>query len=266
VPGQVRAVAERLGDRTGHYTFLSSVSVYPIDQADKSEDAPVAELAEPSSEDVSQHYGALKALCERAAGECHPGRLLNVRSGLIAGPYDPTNRFTYWPVRLAAGGEVLAPAAEDLPVQYIDARDEAAWILDMAERGTAGTFNVTGPRSPLTFGELLRRCLETAGGEARLTWVSEAFLLEHGVRPWTDLPLWLPSELAAVHPSPVQRALATGLRLRPLEDTITDTLAWARRTGPAEPQVDAGGRLRTPAGISREREAELLRLWHREGG
>ncbi|MBJ7599188.1 MAG: epimerase [Candidatus Nephthysia bennettiae] len=268
VPRQVRAVGERLGDGAGHYTFLSSVSVYP-DQADKSEDAPVRALEDPGSENVNRDYGGLKALCERTVEELYPGRALKVRSGLIAGPYDPTNRFTYWPVRLSAGGEVLAPDAPDLPVQYIDARDEAAWILDMAEGGASGTFNVTGPASMLTFGEFLQSCLEVTGANARFTLVPEGFLGAHGVQPWTDMPLWLPQKLAIVHSCPVERALAAGLRLRPLEQTIADTLAWGRQAGqagPSEPQVDAGGRVRTPGGISPQREAELLRHWHGERG
>jgi len=266
VPRQVRAVGERLGDRAGHYTFLSSVSVYPIGRADKSENAPVQELEDPASEDVNRDYGGLKALCERTVEELYPGRALNVRSGLIAGPHDPTNRFTYWPVRLSAGGEVLAPDAPGFPVQYIDARDEAAWILDMAERRASGTFNATGPESALTLGELLQTCLEVTGADARLTWVPEGFLGAHGVQPWTDMPLWLPEQLAAVHSCPMERALAAGFRLKPVEQTIADTLAWASRAGPSEAQVDAGGRVRTPAGISPQREAELLRHWHGERG
>jgi 2'-hydroxyisoflavone reductase len=259
-------VGERLGDRTGHYTFLSSVSVYRPGQADKSEDAPVQELEDPGSEDVNHDYGGLKALCERTVEELYPGRALNIRSGLIAGPHDPTNRFTYWPVRLSAGGEVLAPDAPGFPVQYIDARDEAAWILDMAERGAAGTFNVTGPESSLTLGDFLQTCLEVTAADVRLTWVPEGFLGAHEVQPWTDMPLWLPEKLAYVHSCPMERALAAGLRLRPVEQTIADTLAWASQAGPSEPQVDAGGRVRTPAGISRQREAELLRHWHGERG
>jgi 2'-hydroxyisoflavone reductase len=262
VPRQVRSVAERLGGRAGHYTFLSSVSVYGITQFDKSEDARVLELEDPAGEDVNRDYGALKALCERTAEELYPGRVLNVRSGLIAGPHDPTNRFTYWPLRLARGGEVLVPAAQNCPVQYIDARDEAAWILDMAERGAPGTFNVTGPESRLTLGELLQSCLDVTGADARFTWIPEGFLGGHEVQPWTDLPLWLPAKMATGHVCPVERALAAGLRLRPLEETIADTLAWARQAGPTHPQVDAGGRVRTPAGLSVEREAELLHHWH----
>jgi 2'-hydroxyisoflavone reductase len=131
----------------------------------------------------------------------------------------------------------------------------------MAERGAFGTFNVTGPETTLRLDDFLQRCPAATGAEARFTWVEEGFLREQGLRPWTDLPLWLPRELAAVHTSPADRALGAGLRLRPLEETVVDTLEWARQAGPGQPQVDAGGRVRTPAGISREREAELLRLW-----
>ena len=266
LPHQVGAVAELLADSVAHYTFLSSISVYPLGQVDKSEHAPVVELEDESTEDVDQHYGGLKALCEQAAEAALPGRVLNVRSGLIAGPHDPTNRFTYWVTRTARGGEVLAPGDPELQVQFIDARDEAAWILDMAERGAAGTFNVVGPEERFTLGGLLEACLATVGRKSRLTWVPEEFLREHGVAPWTELPLWVPAEIGEVWAVPIAHALAAGLRFRPVEETIVDTLDWHRRAEPGAPQVDAGGRVRVPAGLLPEREAELLRVWHERFG
>ena len=266
IPRQVRAAAELLADSVAHYTFLSSISVYPLGQVDKSEHAPVVELEDESTEDVEQHYGGLKALCERAAEAALPGRVLNVRSGLVAGPHDPTNRFTYWVERTARGGEVLAPGDRELQVQFIDARDEAEWVLDMAERGATGTFNVVGPKDRFTLGALLERCVATVGRSSRLTWVEEEFLREHGVAPWTELPLWVPAEIGEVWAAPIVHALAAGLRFRPLEQTILDTLEWRRRQEPGAPQVDAGGRVRVPAGMTPEREAELLRLWHERVG
>ena len=266
LPRQVRAVTELLSDSLAHYAFVSSLSVYPLGQLDKAEHAPVVELEDEATEDVEQHYGGLKALCERAAEATMPGRVLNVRSGLIVGPHDPTNRFTYWVTRLARGGEVLAPGDPDLQVQFIDARDQAAWILDMAERGATGTFNVVGPEERFSFGALLERCHAVAGSAVRLTWVEEEFLREHGVAPWTELPLWLPAEIAEVWAVPIGHALAAGLRFRPVEGTIADTLAWAREQRAAG---GAGGGTRTflePAGLAPEREVELLRLWHERIG
>jgi 2'-hydroxyisoflavone reductase len=262
LPRQVRSVIERLGSEIPHYSFISSISVYPMGQLDKSENAPVVELEDPASEDVDSHYGGLKALCEQEADALLPGRVLNVRSGLIAGPNDPTNRFTYWPVRAARGGEILAPGDPDLPVQFVDVRDEAAWILEMGERGSTGTFNVTGPATPLTMGALLDLCLSEAPEGSSLCWVSEEYLREQRVAPWTELPLWVPAELAGIHAAPIGHALSAGLRHRPVRETIAETREWALRAGRTAPQVDAGGRLRTPAGMPAQREAELLRLWH----
>lgn len=267
VPRHVRGLLEALAGRTGHYTFVSSVSVYPLDQPDKSETAPVIELADPATEEVGEHYGGLKALCERAAEEMLPGRVVNLRAGLIVGPHDPTNRFTYWPARMARGGEVLAPGRPEARVQLIHARDIADWALDMAERGGSGTFNVTGPEPPTTMGRVLEACVAVSRGGARLTWVSEEFLLDQGVGPWMEMPLWIPGHMGDLHNAPIARALAAGLRFRPLAQTVAETLAWERTRVPDDrPQVDAGGRLRARGGMAPERERELLAAWHARGG
>jgi 2'-hydroxyisoflavone reductase len=261
VPRVVRQSAELLRDAVGVYAFVSSGSVYPLDARDRSEEGPVIRLEDPTTEDVPAAYGGLKALCEDVVREVFGERGLNVRSGLIVGPHDPTERFTYWVLRMARDGEVLAPGAPDRPVQFIDARDEADWILDMAESGRGGTFNVTGPASPIAIGEVLARC-----GEARPTWVDDELLVEHGVRPYMELPLWVPLSVGRLN-MPIDRALTAGLRFRDLDDTIRDTRAWALGRGEDfEPQVDAGGRVRMRAGLTPDREAELLSLWHlREG-
>ena len=267
VPRQVRTLLEALAGRAGHYTFVSSISVYPLDQTDKAETAPVIELEDPATEAVAESYGGLKALCERTADELLPGRVVNVRAGLIVGPHDPTNRFTYWPERVARGGEVLAPGRPDARVQFIHARDIADWALGMAERGGAGTFNVTGPEPPADMRRVLETCVAVSRSGATLTWVSEEFLVEREVGPWMEMPLWIPGHMGDLHNAPIERALAEGLRFRPLAQTVAETLAWERARVPdSTPQVDAGGRVRQRGGMAPERERELLAAWHARGG
>jgi 2'-hydroxyisoflavone reductase len=261
VPRVVRASAERLAGTAGHYTFVSSISAYArFDAGPIREDAPLGELEDPGSEDVDAHYGELKAACERVAAEAFAGRALIVRPGLIVGPHDPTERFTYWVRRLAEGGEVLAPGDPERRVQLIDARDLARWLVDMAARGATGTYNATGPHPRPTMRELL----EAASPDgARLTWVPDEFLLAHGVGEWQELPLWIADpSLRAFLDADVSAAVAAGLTFRPLAETARDTLAWARAASPGTP-----GRLPAPpAGMAREREAELLAAWHAGAG
>jgi hypothetical protein len=172
-----------------HYTFISSISAYArMAEPGLDEEAPLEELTEAGSEDLGRHYGPLKVLCEREVHAVYPAGALIIRPGLIVGPHDPTDRFTYWPVRIAEGGEVLAPGDPDRPVQVIDVRDLAAWNLDLAERGVTGVFNATGPAMTLTMGAMLERCREATGSDATFTWVSEEFLLERKVAPWSELP------------------------------------------------------------------------------
>src|SRR5215210_3833443 len=254
VPRIVRASAGLLAGAVDHYTFVSSISVYSDDIAPGAdEEAPVRELSDPTAEEVTgETYGGLKALCERAAEEVMPGRVFNVRPGLISGPHDPTDRFTYWPRRIAAGGEVLAPDGPEVPVQFIDVRDLAAWIVKMAQEQRTGTYNATGPDYELTMGRLFEECESVGGGGAELVWVSEDFLIEHGVEPFTELPLWVPREDAALLAVDCGRAIAAGLAFRPLAATIQDVLAFDRaRPAGREPA----------AGLRPEREQELLRAW-----
>jgi 2'-hydroxyisoflavone reductase len=255
----VRASAEMLAASVGSYVFISSESVY----ADMSlpgvdETAPVAVLPEgASTEEMSgESYGPLKALCERAVETALPSRALIIRPGLIVGPYDPTDRFTYWPHRLAAGGEALAPEPRDKPIQFIDVRDLAEWIVRMIERGAVGVYNANGRAGALTMAALLDACVRVAGADTALTWVAESFLLEHDVGAWMDLPLWIPTTettMAGFLESSVARALAAGLTYRPLDETIRDTLAWDATRPQDAPRK---------AGLTREREAALLAAWH----
>lgn len=255
-PREVVSSTEILAGAVGHYTFISSISAYAdFQRAGMTEDAPLGALDDPTVEEITgETYGPLKALCERAVEAAMPGRALVIRPGLIVGPYDPTDRFTYWAHRIAAGGDVLAPGRPERVVQFIDARDLAEWALRLAERQTVGVYHATGPAAPLPFGALLDAC-QTVSGGARLTWVSEPFLEERKVAAWSELPLWIP-ESSASHAGfcrvDCAKAMGAGLTFRPLEQTVRDTLAWAA-TLPADRAWHAG--------LTREREAELLAAW-----
>ncbi|MBI5154377.1 NAD-dependent epimerase/dehydratase family protein [Candidatus Poribacteria bacterium] len=255
-PRAVRMSAEFLAERSAHYTFVSSLSVYADNsRAGEDETAATGSIADESIEDVTgDTYGPLKALCERAAEAAMPGRVLNARPGLIVGPHDPTDRFTYWVRRMARGGAVLAPGDPQTPVQFIDARDLAEWIVRCAESRTAGVFNACGPVGrTLTMGEFLGMCAEVTGAGARLEWVDAAFLERQNAAPWSDLPVWIPGDgdMAGFHTRSLERARRTGLRTRPLAGTIRDTLEWDRARG--EPPLRAG--------LAAEREGELLEAW-----
>jgi 2'-hydroxyisoflavone reductase len=253
VPRVVRASAGLLADAVDHYTFVSSISVYPDNMGPGADEgAPVEELEDPTVEEITgETYGGLKALCERAAEEEMPGRILNVRPGLISGPHDPTDRFTYWPRRVAAGGEVLAPDRPELRVQFIDVRDLAGWMVKMSAEQQTGTYNATGPAYELRMGKLLEEC-EAVGGDAKIVWVSEEFLEENGVEPFTELPLWVPREYAGMLAVDCGKAIAAGLTFRPVSETIRDVLEWD--TNRAEPDLAAG--------LEPEKERELLSAWH----
>lgn len=253
-PRQVRQMAGLLSTAVGHYTFISSLSVYAdTSQPGLTETAPLAKLTDETVEQVTgETYGPLKALCEQAANQSMPGRCLILRPGLIVGPNDPTDRFTYWPHRVAQGGKVLAPGRPDRRVQFIDVRDLAEWSLAMLEAGQQGVYNANGPAQPLTMGEVLESCRAASKNDARFTWASETYLLDQKVEPWSQMPLWVPEsdpELAGFFAFDSQKAIAAGLNFRPLAVTVRDTLAWDA-TRPAEHAWRAG--------ISREREAELL--------
>jgi 2'-hydroxyisoflavone reductase len=224
VVGQSAAV---LGAATGHYTFVSSISAYgSFPEPGLSEDAPTATTA---SEDVAEGYGVDKAACERVVADAFPGRSCVVRAGLLVGPYDPTERFSVWVRRLATGARVRAPADRDQPVQVVDARDLAAWMIDGADGSRTGTFNATGPAQPLTLGETLERIRDATRSGAELEWVDGEVLRAQGLEPWDDVPLWLDlphhPELRGFMAVDVTRALAAGLTFRPIEETVRDVLA-----------------------------------------
>jgi nucleoside-diphosphate-sugar epimerase len=246
LPRHVRRYAELLD--VGHFTFVSTISVYADPSQPLGEGSPLYEPPDPEPEVFDESaYGGLKVGCERAVQEVFGSRAAIVRPGLLAGPHDETDRFTYWPRRLAEGGDVLAPGDPSAPVQMIDARDLGAWLVLVAENRFSAVYNATGPAEPLTLGELLERTSAAVGGRARLVWVDEQRILDAGVQPWSELPLWLPGEqYAGVLRADISRAVTAGLRYRPLEETARDTLAWSREAGEQRPT------------LAREREAEIL--------
>jgi 2'-hydroxyisoflavone reductase len=265
LPRIVDATAAALVASVGHYTFISSVSAYAdVSAPGIDERAATATLSDPTSEHIAEDYGALKAECEQQVLERFGERGLIIRPGLIVGPYDPTGRFTYWVRRLAEGGDVLAPQPTQQPVQLIDARDLAEWTLDLVKAGHGGVLNAVGPAEPLTLSELIYTCRDATGSApADIVWVDEAFLLEHGVRPWSDLPLWLAPEanpdLRGFLSIDGGRARSVGLTFRPLNETIADTLAWALASG--DGAGDGAGEEAPGAGLTREREQTLLDAW-----
>ena len=250
VPRLVNASLAALAS-SGYYCFISSISVYSdFASPGQDESAPLDEIDDPTTEEwAGPAYGPLKALCEDAVRDARPDSHLNVRAGLIIGPHDPTERYTYWVRRVARGGEVLAPVGPDYPIQAIHAGDIAEWSLEMAAGQRSGTFNVTSAIYPL--GELLEAAKRETGSDARFTYVSEEFLLEQEVGAWMELPLWMPTPMAGLMQTSVAAAQGVGLQERPLAQTIRETLAWAQETPPVNPDV----------GLKPEREAELLATW-----
>lgn len=247
LPDVVRASAEALAE-SGLYCFVSSISVYADFGSPVDESSPVAELGDlPRDEMTNESYGALKALCEDAVRDVFGERAVLVRPGLIVGPHDPTGRFTYWPHRIARGGEVLAPAPPERPTQFVDVRDLAEWTVRICEDGTVGTFNATGEGTP--WEELLDACLDVTGADARITWVTDAFLVEHEVGQWMELPLWVTGPgTEHFDRVSVRRAIETGLRFRPLEETVNGALEHAATV--------------EGVGLTPEREDALLTSWH----
>jgi 2'-hydroxyisoflavone reductase len=249
LPAVVRASAETLAG-SGVYCFISSVSVYADQSVPPTEESAVATLGDlPADEVTDQSYGALKALCEEEVRQLLAERALIVRPGLIVGPHDPTGRFTYWPHRVARGGEVLAPGTPGDPLQFVDVRDLAGWIVERTAESLGGTFNVTGHTLPFT--ELLEECRRVSDSDARFTWVASDWLLAQGVEEWMGVPLWIASPgWEAANKVAIDRALDAGLTFRPLAETVRGALELAQTTD---------------AGLEPERETALLAEWHGRG-
>lgn len=244
VPRITKQSAEMLSGKCETYVFISSLSVYKdFRTPDITENYPLAELDDPTMEDnTGDAYGPLKALCEYEIQQAFDGKVLVIRPGLIVGPNDPTDRFSYWPWRVALGGQVLAPSPPSANLQFIDVRDLASFIINRIAAKSEGVYNVTGPRKPATFGSLLVACREAALSDASFVWVDESFLLKEGVVPWSDLPLWVPTTdpaFTGFYNININKALKAGLNFRPLSQTVSDTLAWLK-SQPAKSKLKVG--------------------------
>ena len=265
LPAWVRDAAEILKGNVERYVFISTISVYADTSKGIDETAPLAKYdgPDPYKETLEamkasgyKTYGPLKALSEKEAEKWFPGKTLIIRPGLIVGPGDETDRFTYWPVRIDRGGEVLAPGNPSDPVQFIDARDLAEWTIRMAENRDTGIYNATGPAKPLGIGEMLDQTKSALNSDAKFTWVPAEFLQQQKVEVWSDMPVWAGDELGLARTN-ISRALGKGLTFRPLTETARDTLAWFKSQS-----QDRQSKLR--AGLTPEREAEVLAAWHKQ--
>ena len=253
VPRIVRLSAEALKENVGRYVFISSISVYSdFSKVGINESDPVGKIEDETVEEITgETYGPLKALCEKAVQSIYGERSLIIRPGLIVGPHDPTDRFTYWPVRVARGGDILAPQKPEAPIQVVDVRDLAGFIIKLIEENASGVYNATGPNYELTIGKLLEASRQVSSSDAKVHWASVEFLNQHKVEPWSDMPTWIPDDEEGIGFSrvDVSKAIAAGLQIRPLEETVRDTHAWAQ-TRPAEHEWRAG--------LTAEREAQVL--------
>jgi 2'-hydroxyisoflavone reductase len=262
LPAWVRDAAQILKGNVDRYVFTSTISVYGEVKTGVDETAPTEkyEGADPYKETIEamkasgfKTYGPLKALSEKEAEKWFPGKALIIRPGLIVGPRDETDRFTYWPVRIDRGGDVLAPGDPKDPVQFIDARDLAEWTIRMAENRETGVYNATGPAKPLGIGGMLDQIKTAESSNAAFIWVNEEFLTQQKVEPWSDMPVWTGKESGLARTS-INKALGKGLTFRPLAETARDTLAWFKSL-PQDRQS------KTRAGLTAEREAEVLAAW-----
>lgn len=282
-PRMVAASAQLLAKHAELYIYISSISAYDVNPPNGGDETTaLATLADPTVETMGpafENYGGLKALCERAAAAASPGRTAIVRPGYIVGPGDPTDRFTYWPVRIAAGGEILAPGAPDDPLQWIDVRDLADWLVTLAEHGTAGTFNAIGPPSPARWGDVLAACVDASRGAAKLVWAPAAWLEQNGMGGEDAFPIWVAptGKFEGFHRWNNDRAEAAGLTFRPIADTVKAILAWypgelERRVRVARELAEAAEAKGQPApvgpdpsalraGPTRVQEQELLAKW-----
>lgn len=265
LPAWVRDAAQVLKENVGRYVFISTVSVYADVKKGVDETAPLQkndgpdayrETLEAMKASGFKMYGPLKTLSEKEAEKWFPGKTLIIRPGLIVGPRDESDRFTYWPVRINRGGQVLAPGTPNDPVQFIDARDLAEWTVRMAENRETGIYNATGPATPLTMSEMLDGIKTALNSNANFSWLPYGFLKQHNVQAWSDMPVWAGDELGTARTS-ISRALARGLTFRPLADTSRDTLAWFKSLQP-----ERQSKMR--AGITVERETEVLTAWHKK--
>jgi 2'-hydroxyisoflavone reductase len=267
LPAWVRNVAQYMKGNTDHYIFISTISVYPDNSKPGADETapltPMPEGLDPYTvppADAGKYYGALKSFSEGEVEKQYPGKNTIIRPGLIVGPLDRTDRFTYWPYRIDKGGEVLAPGDPSDPVQFIDARDLAEWTIRMAENRTLGIYNATGPNPPITIGDMLNGIKAALNSNATFTFVPADFLNAHGVRAWRHMTVWIPpvGETAGFTRRSIAKAVSKGLTFRPLAVTARDTLAWNKTRPEAELKALAAGAV---GGLSAEKEAEVLAAW-----
>lgn len=256
LPRVVEASSKLLSKATNHYTFISTIGVYKdFHSMNIDENYPVAVLENEANEEINEKtYGALKASCEKVIEKHFSNHFLVIRPGLIVGPRDPTNRFSYWPLRIMDGGEILAPGAPTQNLQFIDVRDLAKWIVSMVEKQEIGFYNATGPSMPLTFEELLKTCSQISNKKICLTWVNEDFLIEHGVQDWVELPLWLSYQrnMPGFLNINSRKAIQAGLTFSPLAHTISAIIDWEEHSKKDDISI----------GMDRKKEQNLLKVWH----
>lgn len=275
LPRWVRMTAQLLKDSAEQYVHVSSISVYATDTAELNgwkntepgsperermridEESALMQLPDGHEDEevTGRTFGPFKALAEQEAREAFPGRATIVRPGLIVGPRDRSDRFTYWPARIDRGGEIMVPGNGRDEVQLIDVRDLTSWIVRLAENGVTGTFNGTGPEGRLSMAGLVYGIRAVTSSPVRFTWADAHWLAEHEVRPWSDMPVWMPDDPQSY--VRIDRALEQGLTFRPLADTSLDTLEWHKSRS-------AERRAELRAGLAPEREAELLRALHEQ--
>lgn len=255
LPRVVEASSKILAEATDHYTFISTISVYEdFSKLNIDEDNPLAKLSDEKTEEITEKtYGALKACCEGVIRSYFPNRSLIIRPGLIVGPLDPTDRFTYWPVRVVEGGIILAPGKSTQNLQFIDVRDLAKWIVLMIERQATGIYNATGPETPITFDQLITECQEFSTKDLEIQWVDEDFLIKNDLEDWVEIPLWLSYKrnMPGFFNINVGKAIKAGLTFRPLPEIIASILEWD----------SSREHIKRQAGLDREKEMELLTLW-----
>jgi 2'-hydroxyisoflavone reductase len=257
LPRVVHDSASILQENTATYVFISSLSVYdPIADQPVNENARLGTIENTATEEINgQTYGPLKALCESSVVAKFPRNHLLIRPGLIVGPYDPTDRFSYWPLRFLAGGRMIAPRDPDLRIQFIDVRDLAEWIVNLIERGTQGIFNATGPKLSYSLGQLLKSCASLYGNRSQIEWLPETFLIEKEVAQFTDLPLWISKDEAIgklFYAADCTKARQCGLVTRDPKETISDLVDWFR---------EESGQRKLRTGITLKRECEILEQW-----
>jgi 2'-hydroxyisoflavone reductase len=254
LPQVVCKSAAALRESAARYLFVSSISAYSGEGFH--ETSPLQPVPDPLPDAMTpDKYGGLKAGCEAVTNEAFGERAIIVRPGLIVGPHDPTDRFTWWPHRVALGGRVAAPGRPVRTVQFIDVRDLARWMVRVTEKNATGTFNAVGPRVPVTMQELLEECRSVSASDARFEWISEEFLAQSDVQPWKEMPLWVPESdphAAGFMDVPIARAIGAGLTFRSLRETVADTLDWS---------ISRSTRHAWKAGLPSARESELLKSW-----